>query len=79
MLGIVCLPLLAPPPPRSAFVFFAQQNFHLVRDKKPDVTSSLITILGHIWTDLSSAEQDPYEKMAAEDKARYDREMAEFR
>ena len=66
---------------RSAYIFFCGEKREevtkkLVKDgkKKTDVMKKL----GEMWRDLDDKEKKPYEKMAKEDKKRFEKEMKNF-
>ena len=68
---------------RSAYFLFSNQNRETVKNeliakgrevKITDVASAL----GERWRGMTDKEKEPFEELAAKDKKRYQREMAEW-
>ncbi|CEO95459.1 HMG box domain-containing protein [Plasmodiophora brassicae] len=59
----------------SAYMFFVQANRVKIKEDNPDATfGELGKILGQKWKELDEKEKAPYEKLAAADKARYEKD-----
>ena len=64
---------------KSAYIFCRDDVRPIVKAANPDLSfRELPKKLGEYWQALSKEERAPYEKMAAADKERYDREMAVY-
>lgn len=62
----------------SAYIYFVKANREKVQAEYSDASfSELGKILGKKWKELTDKEKAPYEKQAAADKARYEKEKAE--
>ncbi|GBG33154.1 High mobility group protein-like NHP1 [Hondaea fermentalgiana] len=77
---------LAPKPARYAWNFFFKEHYKKIRNKNYggehfDVQKAFTDIghsLGDKWKSLTAEEKEPYNKMAQEDKKRFEREMKEY-
>jgi hypothetical protein len=64
----------------GAYVFFANEVRPKLQAENPGVKFVDIgRILGQRWRALTDKEKEPYDKASAEDKARYRRQMAEYK
>eukprot|EP01135_Chromosphaera_perkinsii_P007243 Nk52_evm51s745 gene=Nk52_evmTU51s745 len=64
----------------SAFMFFANDIRPALRLQYPDKKiTEIATIIGQRWRNLSEKHKGPYDKLAQQDKLRYDREMTQWR
>jgi len=64
----------------SAFFYYANDERPKVRAANPDFSvGEVAKELGRQWNELSEAEKEPHETSAREDRARYDREMKEYK
>ncbi|UNI24928.1 hypothetical protein JDV02_010644 [Purpureocillium takamizusanense] len=64
---------------RSAYHFFADEHRMRVSEERPDMTPGEVgQILGEMWHAQTIAQRAPYERMAAEDKDRYEAEVREW-
>ena len=63
---------------KSAYNFCMADARPIVKAANPDSFREFPKKLGEYWQALSKEERMPYEKMAAADKERYDREMAVY-
>lgn len=66
-----------PKRPRSAYIFFCKTN-RADASKHFNKLGEVSKELGRRWNDLDAAAKAEYEKMSAEDKERYTREMEEL-
>lgn len=70
----------APKRPLSAYMWFANENRNTVRTDNPSATFGQIgRLLGEGWKALSEEEKEPYKKKSADDKKRYEADMAEYK
>lgn len=63
----------------SAFMFYSNEVREQVKAERPDLT--FLQIAGEIgsrWRQLSDHQKRPYERMAAEDKHRYERAKSDY-
>jgi hypothetical protein len=61
-------------------MFFSNENRARIKEENPDATfGGLGKLLGEEWRGLTSAEKKPYDKMNAEDKKRYTKELAAYK
>jgi len=64
----------------SAFFFYAAEERPNVRSINPDFSvGEVAKELGRKWNELSDSEKAPFEKQAADDRARYDADMKIYR
>lgn len=69
----------APKRSLSAYMFFATSHRREVLLENPSITFGAIgKRLGQKWKSCSDEEREPYERMAREDKERYEREKAMY-
>jgi len=62
----------------NAYLHFAAEK--RAEYKKPEMTAPQVAkALGDVWRDLSDAEKEPYMTRAANDKKRYEEELAAFK
>ena len=70
----------APKQAKSAYIFFCAEKRQEVKDQNPEMDSKDITReLGKMWGALSEKEKEPFNKLHAEDKARYEKEKEEYK
>jgi hypothetical protein len=63
----------------SGFMFYSNENRARIRQDNPDASfGGLGKIAGEEWRSMSASEKKPYEKKNAEDKKRYEMEMANY-
>lgn len=64
-----------PKRPRSAYMYFTQQNRADIKQKNPSATfSELAGLVSAAWNKMSAEEKRPYQDMADQDKERYQNE-----
>ena len=63
----------------SYFIYVRDNRQKVIADNAGISVTEITKILGAQWKALSAEEKAPYEKLAAEDKLRYAREMDEFK
>ncbi|GFE55463.1 high mobility group protein [Babesia ovis] len=71
----------APKRALSSYMFFAKEKRVEIIAKHPEIAKDVAAVgkmIGSAWNALSEAEKKPYEKKADEDRARYEREKAEY-
>ncbi|KAK1442360.1 hypothetical protein BgAZ_403900 [Babesia gibsoni] len=71
----------APKRALSSYMFFAKEKRVELVAKHPDMAKDVAAIgkmIGTAWNALNEAQKAPYEKLAAEDRARYEREKAAY-
>lgn len=71
----------APKRALSSYMFFAKEKRVDIVKKNPEIAKDVAAIgkmIGAAWNALEEAEKAPYEKLAAEDRARYEREKAAY-
>lgn len=70
----------APKRPLSAYMMYANDNRNTVRANNPSASFGQIgKLLGEGWKALSEDEKVPYQEKSANDKKRYEAEMAEYK
>jgi len=70
---------LEPKRARSAYIFFCMEKREEVKKNKPEIKATeILSELGKIWKKLTDKKKKPYEKMAQEDKKRYEEEMKTY-
>jgi len=63
----------------NSYLFYTKLNREKIKKENPDLKSSdVVKEMGKRWKNISDDDKAPYEKMAKEDKARYDKEKAEY-
>lgn len=61
--------------PVSSYVIFSNLKRPEVKSKNPTLSpKEILTLLGKMWKELSDDDKEEYKELAAEDKARYQRE-----
>lgn len=70
----------APAPKVSAYMFFSQQQREMMAksSKQLDFTAAG-TAIGKAWSELTEAQKNKFEGMAAKDSDRYDEEMKKYK
>ena len=69
----------APKRALSAYLFFCQATREDIKKKNPSIKSSeILSELGKMWKALSEKKRKPFDKLAEEDKKRYEEEMKEY-
>ncbi|GBE62500.1 high mobility group protein [Babesia ovata] len=71
----------APKRALSSYMFFAKEKRAEIISKNPAMAKDVAAVgklIGSAWNALGEADKAPYEKLAAEDRARYDREKTEY-
>ena len=69
----------APKPAKSAFMYVLEAKRDDILQERPNLSyNQLAQEVGKIWHSMSDAEKSPWRDLAAEDKARYDAEMANY-
>ena len=64
--------------PKSAYVFFCQEERLKVMKEQPSLSiTEASKVTSDRWEELTDADKQPYQEMAAKDKARYEAELAE--
>lgn len=62
---------------RSAYAFFAQENYHRIKQSQPSLYSAgIYQIIGQEWAKLDEIQRIPYQKQAEEDKKQKQEELA---
>merc|ERR1719352_1138343 len=73
-------PPYKPKRPMVAFMFFSIENRPTAQKKNKDMGIAEISkVLGAQWRGMSPAQKAKYEAKAAQDKVRYEKEMASFK
>lgn len=62
----------------SSFMFFCQDKRTAMREENSEMTLSA-KMLGEMWAKMEEKEKEKFEKMAKEDRGRYEEEMKAFR
>jgi len=68
-----------PKKPLSAYIYFSQEYRENLKEEHPEWSSH--EIMKHVsakWAHMDKDEKQPYNDMAAEDKARYDKQLLDF-
>ncbi|GIX64765.1 high mobility group protein B1, putative [Babesia caballi] len=71
----------APKRALSSYMFFAKEKRSEIIAKNPEMNKDVAAVgkmIGSAWNALDAAQKAPYEKLAEQDKARYEREKAEY-
>lgn len=64
---------------RSAYIIFCNANRSKVQKSNPELGAKDITRkLAEMWKALPEKKRGPFDKEAAQDKVRYEKEMAEY-
>ena len=75
----VCTPRIVTRKPRSARRLFSKANVARARHDYPDASESELKIILHeMWNRLPAHAREEYERGAADELERYNREMAEY-
>ncbi|KAI5074178.1 hypothetical protein GOP47_0010139 [Adiantum capillus-veneris] len=70
----------APKRAMSSFMYFSQAEREVLKKTNPGLAFKEVgKVLGERWKKLSEEEKEPYENSAKLDKARYTKEMAEYK
>lgn len=69
----------APRPNRTGYNFFFAEQCSKFKAMHPDADKVLSRIIGHAWNSLSEEEKLPYQEQGIQDKARYTKELQEYR
>eukprot|EP00922_Rhytidocystis_sp_ex-Travisia-forbesii_P058002 GHVS01085805.1.p2 GENE.GHVS01085805.1~~GHVS01085805.1.p2 ORF type:complete len:111 (+),score=23.08 GHVS01085805.1:293-625(+) len=72
----------APKRAKSSYLCFTMENRQAVIEKDPSLAKNVVkvtSILGAQWKKLSDPQKIPYQKLANEDKKRYEKEMDAYR
>lgn len=70
----------APKRNKSAYIFFCEGNRVSLMKKSPDMKMTDISKeLGKLWLSTSETDKHKYEQLAAQDKARYEQELAAYK
>ena len=70
-----------PPPkrPRSAYLFFSQARRLEIKEAHPEATGSqIVQLLASAWNKLSETDREPFQALARQDRARFERQKQEF-
>lgn len=70
---------LRPKKPLSAYIYFSQDFREKLKEQHPEWSSN--EIMRHVsakWSHMDKKQKEPYNEMAAMDKARYDKQLLEF-
>ena len=68
-----------PKKPLSAYIYFSQEYREKLKEQHPDWSSH--EIMKHVsgkWAHMDKHEKQPYNDLAADDKARYDKQLSDF-
>jgi hypothetical protein len=69
----------APKNPKSAYIFFCQENRPDVKENHPDLApKEILKELGGLWQNTSDTTRAKFQKLADEDKKRYEEEMKNY-
>jgi len=69
----------APLKPLSSFMYFSMKRRSACMKENPNASfGELGQLLGHEWRNLDSSGREEFEKMAAEDKQRYEKELQAY-
>lgn len=69
-----------PKKPLSAHIYFSQEYREIIRQRFPAMTvNNIMQAVSYRWKQLSKEQKAPFEQVAAEDKQRYDKEVALFK
>lgn len=63
----------------SAYIFFCNDQREILKEENPDLPTKEVTSeLGKRWRELSEKGREPYNKLAATDKSRYEKEKVSW-
>ncbi|CAO3642016.1 unnamed protein product [Cunninghamella blakesleeana] len=63
----------------SAYMIFSKENRERIKSENPDATFGQIgKLLGEAWKNLDDEGKQKYNKLAEDDKKRYENEKAEY-
>lgn len=63
----------------SPYIIFVNENREKLKAKHPDMKNTeLLSEMGNLWRKVTEEEKGRYQKLADEDKLRYDRDMAAY-
>lgn len=68
-----------PKRPLSAYMYFGQERRKSLIEEKPELKAAVTEIskiLGAEWKEMTDSQKTKFNKLAAEDKARYEKEKA---
>ncbi|EKX72720.1 high mobility group protein, putative [Theileria equi strain WA] len=71
----------APKRALSSYMFFAKEKRAEIIAENPELAKDVASVgrlIGAAWNALDEKEKAPFEKLAEEDKARYEKEKAEY-
>ena len=69
----------APKRPRTAYIFFCEDQRVPVKNKSPEMSQTqLMCKLGELWKQLTDKKKQKYNDQAAKDKLRYEQEMSTY-
>ena len=61
----------------SGFMFFSSERRKTLKDERPELKiTEASVVIGAEWKKLTDEEKEPYNKLAKEDKVRYENEKA---
>lgn len=64
---------------KSAYLFFCDEERPKVRESQPGLAMTEVAkVLGGFWSSLDEIRKEKFTKLAAEDKARYSKQMQEY-
>jgi hypothetical protein len=70
----------APKRPNTSYIFFSNETRPKLKEDNPEMTfGETGKRLGEMFRELSPEQKERYERMARDDKARFDRETAQYR
>ncbi|KAK1936525.1 high mobility group protein-like protein NHP1 [Babesia divergens] len=72
----------APKRALSSYMFFAKEKRSEIIAKNPELAKDVAAVgkmIGSAWNALDEAKKAPFEKLAAEDRARYEKEKAAYK
>lgn len=63
----------------TSYIFFCKDQRAILKEEEPNLSTKDVTAaLGKRWKALSEKDRKPYEKLAAKDKARYEKDKASW-
>ncbi|GMH80298.1 hypothetical protein TL16_g08490, partial [Triparma laevis f. inornata] len=69
----------APKRAQTSFLIFSNANRAKIKEENPDIAfGAVATKLSEMWKACTEDDKIPYEEKAAEDKARYQKEMESY-
>lgn len=64
--------------PTSSYMFFTKMNRQKIIDENPGIKfGNIAKKLSKLWKGMTDEEKEPYNKLAREDKERYNKEKGE--